>query len=211
MGTSLENGWGESRLDNQQSSQVGLGASMVLRIGDGDTKAEAELVEKYYKSLHFILQRRCNDPQLAADLAQDAFIVVIGKARAKQINSPEAIAAFIRQTGVNLMIAHFRKETRRATDTFGEVVIDVPDHNTSVSRLVESNQALTLVQQLISEMKVERDRDILISYYANEEEKASICSRLELTPAHFDRVLFRAKSRLKQLVDFKMGGSNVFD
>ena len=54
-------------------------------------------------------------------------------------------------------------------------------------------------------MKVERDRDILVSYYAKEEEKGSICERLDLTPANFDRVLFRARSRLKQLIDFKMG------
>jgi len=198
-------------LDSRTESEVHSGASMVLRIGNGDTKAEAELVEKYYKTLLFILKRRCNDPQLAADLAQDAIIVVIAKARAKEINKPEAIAAFIRQTGVNLMIAHFRRETRRATDTYGEVEIDFPDQTNNVSRAVESNQALKLVQQLIGEMTVERDRDILVSYYAKEEEKSSICDRLELTPAHFDRVLYRAKNRLKQLIDFKMGGSNAFD
>jgi len=194
-------------LDSQQAVQNDSGALMVTRIGEGDALAESALVDKYYKSLHFILMRRCNnDEQLAADIAQDAFIVVINKAREKKINSPEAIAAFIRQTGVNLMIAHFRKETRRATDTHGEVAFEVPDITTNVSRAVESNQTLDLVQQLIEEMKVERDRDILLSYYAKEEEKSSICSRLELTPAHFDRVLFRARSRLKQLIDFKIGG-----
>ncbi len=194
-------------LDSQQAAQNDSGALMVTRIGEGDALAESALVDKYYKSLHFILMRRCNnDEQLAADIAQDAFIVVISKAREKKINSPEAISAFIRQTGVNLMIAHFRKETRRATDTYGEVSIEVPDITTNVSRAVESNQTLGLVQQLIEEMKVERDRDILLSYYAKEEEKSSICNRLELTPAHFDRVLFRARSRLKQLIDFKIGG-----
>ena len=194
-------------MDSPQAVQNDSGALMVTRIGEGDALAETALVNKYYKSLHFILMRRCNnDEQLAADIAQDAFIVVINKAREKRINSPEAIAAFIRQTGVNLMIAHFRKETRRATDTYGEVSIEVPDVTTNVSRAVESNQTLNLVQQLIEEMKVERDRDILLSYYAKEEEKSSICSRLELTPAHFDRVLFRARSRLKQLIDFKIGG-----
>lgn len=194
-------------MDSQQAAQNDSGALMVTRIGEGDALAESALVDKYYKSLHFILMRRCNnDEQLAADIAQDAFIVVISKAREKKINSPEAISAFIRQTGVNLMIAHFRKETRRATDTYGEVSIEVPDITTNVSRAVESNQTLGLVQQLIEEMKVERDRDILLSYYAKEEEKSSICNRLELTPAHFDRVLFRARSRLKQLIDFKIGG-----
>ena len=194
-------------MDSPQTAQNDSGALMVTRIGEGDALAESALVNKYYKSLHFILMRRCNnDEQLAADIAQDTFIVVINKAREKKINSPEAIAAFIRQTGVNLMIAHFRKETRRATDNYGEVSIEVPDVTSNVSRAVESNQTLNLVQQLIEEMKVERDRDILLSYYAKEEEKSSICSRLELTPAHFDRVLFRARSRLKQLIDFKIGG-----
>lgn len=198
-------------LEKGQATDSNFEASIVQRIGNGDAQAESELVEKYYRSLHFILKRRCNDPQLAADLAQDTFIVVIGKARAKKINAPESIAAFIRQTGINLMIAHFRKETRRATDTFGEVAIEVRDYNTNVSRAVESNQALSCVQQMIGELKVERDRDILTSYYAKEETKISICDRLDLTSSHFDRVLFRARTRLKQLIDFKMGGDSVFD
>jgi len=184
---------------------------MVVRIGAGDASAETELVNKYWKSLYFILNRRCNDNQLASDIAQDAFIVVIAKARSGEINTPDAIAGFIRQTGVNLLIAHFRKETRRATDIHGEVSFEIPDDKSNVERAVESRDSLKLVQQLIGEMTVDRDRDLLISYYAKEEEKSSICERLELTPAHFDRVLFRARSRLKQLIDFKLGGENVSD
>lgn len=178
---------------------------LVERIGAGDKQAEDELVSKYWKSLYFILNRRCNDTHLAADIAQDTFIVVITKARNGDINKPEAISAFIRQTGVNLLIGHFRKETRRGTEAFGEVNIEVPDQKTSITRAVESNQTLALVQQLMNEMKVERDRDILVSFYAKEQTKADICSRLELTPAHFDRVLHRARSRLKQLIEFKLG------
>jgi len=194
---------------NQLKTEVQPTGDLVVRIRAGDASAETALVNKYWKSLYFILNKRCNDTQLASDIAQDAFIVVIAKARNGEINSPEAIAAFIRQTGVNLLIAHYRKETRRATDTHGEVSFEIPDDKSNVERAVESRDTLKLVQQLISEMKVERDRDLLISYYAKEEEKASICKRLELTPAHFDRVLFRAKSRLKQLIDFKLGGNNA--
>ena len=198
-------------MGDQAGQNLTLASELVTRIGAGDKSAEEELVSKYWKSLYFILNRRCSDTQLAADLAQDTFIVVISKARNGEINKPEALSAFIRQTGVNLLIAHFRKETRRATDVHGEVAFEIPDQKSNVARAVESNQALKLVQQLIEEMKVERDRDILISYYAKEEEKSSICKRLELTPAHFDRVLFRARTRLKQLIDFKMGANNAFD
>lgn len=192
-------------------SEVRPAGELVIRIGVGDTSAETELVNKYWKSLYFILNRRCSDPQLASDIAQDAFIVVITKARNGEINTPDAIAGFIRQTGVNLLIAHFRKETRRATEAHGEVSFEIPDDKTNVERAVESRDSLNLVQQMIGEMRVERDKDLLLSYYANEEEKVSICKRLDLTSAHFDRVLFRARSRLKQLIDFKMGGSNALD
>lgn len=198
-------------LNDQVGSVVRPAGELVIRIGVGDKAAETELVNKYWKSLYFILNRRCSDQQLASDIAQDTFIVVITKARNGEINTPDAIAGFIRQTGVNLLIAHFRKETRRATDAHGEVSFEIPDDKTNVERAVESRDSLKLVQQLIGEMKVDRDRDLLVSYYANEEEKVSICNRLGLTSAHFDRVLFRARSRLKQLIDFKMGGSNALD
>ena len=196
-------------MGDQIENEARPAGELVDRIREGDSSAETELVKKYWKSLHFILNRRCNDQQLASDITQDAFIVVIAKARNGEINTPDAIAGFIRQTGVNLLIAHFRKETRRATDTHGEVSFEIPDDKSNVERAVESRDSLKLVQQLIGEMTVERDKDLLISYYAKEEEKSSICQRLELTPAHFDRVLFRARSRLKQLIDFKLGGSSA--
>ncbi len=198
-------------LGDQEENKEYSTDSLVDRICAGDASAETELVNKYWKSLYFILNRRCKDEQLASDVAQDAFIVIISKARNGEIQNPNAIAAFVRQTGLNMLLGHFRKEQRRATDTHGEVVFDIPDHRTNTTRAVESKQSLELVQQLINEMTVERDKDILLSYYAREEEKKSICERLDLSSAHFDRVLFRARSRLKQLIDFKMGGASAFD
>lgn len=178
-------------------------------IANGNLLAESALVNKYGKSLSFILSRRSDDPQLVADVVQDTFVVVISKARNQEINIPEALAAFVRQTGVNIMLAHFRKEKRRATDTFGDVAIDIEDTQSDVSKLVESKESVEIVQQVLNEMKVERDRDIIVSYFAKEEPKKEICERLGLTPAHFDRVLFRARSRLKELIKAKLGGDNV--
>lgn len=197
MGESLE-----SRFENNEY--------LLAAIADGNLAAETALVSKYANSLRFILGRRSNDPQLVADVVQDTFIVVIAKARNKEINSPDALAAFIRQTGVNILLAHFRKETRRATDTFGEVAIEIPDTQSDVSKAVESKESVELVQQMLNEMKVERDRDIIVSYFAKEESKKDICERMELTPAHFDRVLFRARARLKDLIKSKLGGDHVF-
>jgi RNA polymerase sigma-70 factor (ECF subfamily) len=196
-------------LGNVTDSTIAATDNFVNRIFAGDRTAEEELVAKHWKGIFFILNKRCSDPQLAADLAQDAFIVVIEKARAGKINNPEAVSAFARQTGINLMLAHYRKEKRRETDGFSSTEIDFPDTKTNISQKVELQDTIEFVKQVIEEMPQKRDKDILESFYMQEEEKLDICSRLELSSAHFDRVLFRARNRLKQLIDFKLGGSNV--
>ena len=182
---------------------------LVGRILLGDQTAEDELIRNYWKGLYFILNRRSRDPQLAADLAQDTFIVVIEKARSGKINSPESLVSFIRQVGINLMLAHYRKEKRRATDGFDSLDVKFPDSQTNISQQVELHDSISFVQQVIDEMPVARDKEILMSYYMQEESKRDICSRLNLNSLHFDRVLFRARTRLKQLIDFKLGGTSV--
>ena len=44
-----------------------------------------------------------------------------------------------------------------------------------------------------------------VGFDFNEESKTAICSSLDLSTEHFDRVLYRAKERLKQLINDKEG------
>ena len=54
-------------------------------------------------------------------------------------------------------------------------------------------------------MGVVRDREILRRYYLSDDDKQRICQDLQLTSAHFDRVLFRAKQRMRELIDQQPG------
>ncbi len=179
--------------------------SLVQDIGRGRLQAEGLLVSRYWRSLYFILQRRSNDVDLAADIAQDTFMVVIRKARNGEITNPSAVAAFIRQTGINLLIAHYRKEKRRNTEADSDIILDAADSSPGLLQSVEAEKVFELVIQVLEELKVERDREILKAYFLHEEEKAAICDRLGLSHEHFDRVLHRARGRLKQLLEFKYG------
>ena len=174
--------------------------SLVRQIADGDRQAEQKLVSKLWRGLQFILLRRTGDPELASDLAQDTFIIVINKARQGEIEKPAAITSFIRQTAINLLIGHYRKETRQATDLNQDMDFQVPDHRPDIYQLLHSEQAVALVLQIIEEMNVPRDREILKSHYFYEQDKSTICKALDLSPGHFDRVLYRARSRLKQML-----------
>lgn len=179
------------------------------RIYAGDSQAEQLLVSQYWKSLFFILNRRAQDPDLAADIAQDALLLVISKARKGEVENPDAISAFIRQIGINLLIAHYRKEQRRKTDTNDDIQVQFPDDAVSVQRKLQGEEAQLLVQQIVNELPTERDKDLLFRFFVYEQDKAVICQELDLTAAHFDRVLHRARSRLKQLIQHKFGHENT--
>lgn len=165
---------------------------------------EQELVSRYWRGLYFLLSQRTQDSELAADLAQDTFLIVIEKARNGAIENPLGLANFIKQVGLNLMIAYFRKEKRRVTDTQSDIDVYIPDDSPSLYKQFESQEMLAIVCQLLDELTVERDRKILSYHYIYHKDKREICQILDLSSEHFDRVLQRARARLKQLVYMKL-------
>ena len=188
----------------EKNNKLTQAESIVMRISKGDKLAEQELVSTYYRGLIFILHRQTQDQALSEDLAQDTFIVVIQKARDNGITNPTALSAFIRQTGINLLIGYKRKETRRDTHSVDDIEIHAPTDNMEISQALHSKQLLQLTTQLLNELKTPRDKEILRSYFVYDKTKQQICQDLELTPEHFDRVLFRARQRLKQLIQHKL-------
>ncbi|NCP65721.1 MAG: sigma-70 family RNA polymerase sigma factor [Paraglaciecola sp.] len=178
--------------------------ALVQRIANGDKSAEKQLVSTYYRGLFFILNRQTSNPTLSEDLTQDTFILVIQKARLGEILNPAALNGFIRQVGINLLIAHFRKESRRATHSVDDIDIHIPDAELDISRALHSEKILAVVQQVISELPTDRDRDLLRRFFVYDKPKAQICEELCLSAEHFDRVLFRARQRLKQVIELKL-------
>lgn len=191
----------------EKDKELSQAESIVTRISSGDKLAEQELVSAYYRGLIFILNRQTQNQTLSEDLAQDTFIVVIQKARNNAINNPAALSAFIRQTGINLLIAHKRKETRRDTHSEEDIEIHAPSDNMEISRALHSDKLLAITSQLLNELKTPRDKEILRSYFVYEKNKQQICQDLDLSAVHFDRVLFRARQRLKQLIQHKLNGA----
>ncbi len=183
-------------------------SALLSAISLGDKNAEKQLVDMFFRGLVFILQRHCNNPSLAQDLAQETFIVVLKKARDGAINKPEALSAFIRQTGINLLIAYKRKETRQNTHSDSDTI------QTTVSTANDAGQNLhfeklnTVVNEVIEELSQQRDKDILRSVFIQQESKNVVCAQLSLTSEHFDRVLYRARERLKQKLVVRLGIKN---
>ena len=184
--------------------------SLLSGIASGNKSAEEELVRHYWRALYLMLFRDCHDHSMASDMAQEALCVCLVKARAGEIREAKALTSFVHRTATNLLIAHKRKEKRQKTEftddldrLFGE--LDGPAQQCQREKIV------ALVAGVLNEMPVERDRDILVEYFVHGTSKDELCDLLSLSPEHFDRVLYRARQRLKQKLSLAISeqGSNL--
>lgn len=167
------------------------------RITNGDTAAERQLFTKYKKPLYFILRKQNISHDIAEDIHQETFLLVISKARKNEIQKASAVGAFIRSTAINLVIAHKRTKTRRKTDLTEDIDQINDSTENEIVTSINRSQLVSLVQKVIDTLPVERDRLILKHMFLYEQDKAHICKQLEVSKEHFDKVLFRAKQRLK--------------
>ncbi len=177
-----------------------ISTELVRRIGQGDRRAEEELVRRYQRGLIYLLRRRTRDPQLALDLAQDTFRIAIEKLRQSPIEQVERVAGYLRGTALNLAMADGRRDKRRATTADSDAVDAAADHAAGPFDHVSAEQVQRIVRKLLDELPVQRDREILVRTYLEDEDKSSICEALGVDSAHYNRVLFRAKQRFRELL-----------
>jgi RNA polymerase sigma-70 factor, ECF subfamily len=177
-----------------------LSTDLVRRIGQGDRRAEEDLVRRYQRGLAYLLQRRTRDPQLALDLAQDTFRIAIEKLRRGPIEQVDRVAAYLRGTALNLATAHGRKDARRGTTTDSDAVDAAADQTAGPFDNASSEQVQRIVRKLLDELPVPRDREILVQTYLEDQDKSAICEALGVDSAHYNRVLFRAKQRFRELL-----------
>lgn len=147
-----------------------------------------------------MLERRIADQELARDIFQDAFAVVLTRLRSSPLESPERLPAFVHQTATNLALGSFRRDSRRRTHSDSDALESVADPTGSPYLSLSREQQRNAIHRLIGEMTVPRDRQLLLRYYLDEVDKTSLCAELDLSPDHFDRVLHRARSRLRELL-----------
>lgn len=167
------------------------------RIASGDAAAEGELVERYSRGVLYLLRRLA--PELAEDLHQETFRIVLERLRRRPLDEPKGLAGFLRGVARNLVIAERRKTARRRTDADEEELAQAVHPAPGQLSAVLLDEEAETVRQLIRELPTERDRQLLLRFYVTEEDKESLCADLGLDSLHFNRVLFRARQRFKEL------------
>ena len=174
--------------------------NLLKQIAEGDRDACQKFVEEHYQWLTVIVRQQFPYTDLYMDIVHDAFGLTIEKLKANEINKLESIKFYLRTAALNIGYSYLRKDKKFRSSLDQDLLYVLEDTTSNVESGVEWEDNLAYVKRLIQELKVERDREILKSFYLDDKDKLTICHELEITPDHFSRVLFRAKFRLKELL-----------
>lgn len=167
--------------------------ALATRIAAGDREAEEELLAALRRPLLTMLRRRTGDVHLADDLTHEALLLLLVRLRRNAIRDPSRLAGFLYRTACNLVIVHRRRAARYQ-------YVELADRaGVEISPLaaIVRDEELQLLHRSIAALGCLRDREILRRFYLDEEEKSAVQTSLALTSAHFDRVLYRARERLR--------------
>jgi RNA polymerase sigma-70 factor (ECF subfamily) len=174
----------------------------VDRVGSPLTQSDiGRLIEKEYVGLRLLISRRAGDPQVAADILNDALCIAWERWCAGQIARPELICGYVFQVAINLLHNRSRSVADRPDRRADIEHIDAFHFTTdSTNREIEASMAAK-VRRFVSEMSSPRDRTVLVRFYLNEDDKGAICSDMGLSPLQFDKILHRARGRLRKLFE----------
>ncbi|GAB2190945.1 RNA polymerase sigma factor [Sessilibacter sp. MAH4] len=170
---------------------------LVHEIRSGNLLAEHEMITRFARGLNLMLQRKCA-PDIAADVSQETWRIVIEKVRNGELRQPDRLAAFIHQIARNQTVMYFRKHGDSTEDP---EELDLVAPNSSPEEAFESARLRQYVREIIGSLETPRDREILTRYYVEEEDKELICQELQLTSQHFNRVIYRAKTRMRAYIE----------
>jgi RNA polymerase sigma-70 factor (ECF subfamily) len=177
--------------------------ALVTRIQGGDREAEAELVARFSRGLRLMLGRLARNPALADDLHQETLALALEKIRRGEVREPDRLAGFLRGTARNLFIADRRRAVRyRALDEGEEGAapsLAVADGAPAPFDRAAASEEARQVRRLLSELRHERDRQLLVRFYLSDDGKDEICADLGIEAERFNQVLFRARERLREL------------
>lgn len=182
-------------------SDAAMSEQLVLRIEAGDVDAEVEFVRQFLPGVRTLVRRhaRPRDPAID-DFVQDVLQTTLKALRSGQVRDRQALHAYLRGVVLFTVRADYRRRERQGanrSESFVEDLIDARDP----AQIVSMEQTSRLVRQLVGELKLDRDRDVLDRFYLREESKETVCRLLGIDEDHFHRVLFRARQRLRELLE----------
>ena len=156
------------------------------------------MVERFSRGVKVILRNAGADTSAVDDLHQETFRIALEKIRGGELRYAAGLSGFIASLARNLATDHFRRGRRPTTnDPAALEAIQSPE--LGALERIEAGEQARCVRQVLEELGTERDREILRRFYLSAEAKEKICEDWGLSSLQFNRVLYRARERYREL------------
>jgi RNA polymerase sigma-70 factor (ECF subfamily) len=160
--------------------------------------AENYLVSYFSRPVLLKLRARLRSPELVEDASQETFLRVLTYFRSgKSIDNPGSLPAFVHGVCHNVALEFLRGHTRQ--DQIPENFPEPADSRSSPESLMVTEERKELVRTLLKELS-EKDRQLLRCVFLEEEDKDSVCDRLQVDRGYLRVLLFRARHRFKAVL-----------
>jgi RNA polymerase sigma-70 factor (ECF subfamily) len=152
--------------------------------------AESELCRRFAPRLRLYGLRHTRNEQSAADLAQQALVLMIESIRAGRVREPEKLASFLLGS-CRMLLLDIRRGERRREGLLHEFARTF-SHVEPVEPL-DTKQIQNCLQRL-----PERERSVVVMTYYDEQSSEAVAKSLGLTSANARVIRHRALERLRE-------------
>lgn len=154
------------------------------------------------------LTRVTRDADVAEDLLQDAIVTALNKLRTGEIEHRSQLDGYVYRVALNHFRNYRRKDKSAVSDPDSAGLLEDVAAEARPTSSIQSEQWAHVVRRLLRELSSPRDREVLVRFYLREEERSSLCRSLGLTDLQFNRVIFRARERFRELLEDKGFGKS---
>jgi RNA polymerase sigma-70 factor (ECF subfamily) len=164
-------------------------------------EGEQEMLLRDMSGLKAQLTRVTRDADLAADLLQDAIVTALQKLKAGEIEHRGQLDGYVYRVALNHLRNYRRKDKSGVSGPEELPELVDAEGEARPGKAIATGQFSRVVTRLLKEMTSPRDREVLVRFYLQEEDRGALCRSLALTELQFNRVIFRARGRFRELLE----------
>jgi RNA polymerase sigma-70 factor, ECF subfamily len=183
--------------------------ALVEQVKAGDDAGMEQLYKLFSRGIRYYLCRQLG-PQEIEDKVHDTFLIVVNAIRRGDLREPDRLMGFVR-TVVRRQVAAYIEtavHTRRE-QTDLETGITVADRKQNPEQEAMMREKAALMKSALGALS-ERDREILVRFYLQEQPQEQICEEMSLTETQFRLLKSRAKAKFGEIGRKKLTTSGIF-
>jgi RNA polymerase sigma factor (sigma-70 family) len=176
---------------------------LVRRMRSGDHAAMEELYDVFCSGIRMRLARQLG-PHDLDDRVHDIFVMVTESILNGVLREPERLMGYVRTVERRHVASHIDHVLRERRNASAVEARSLCDDGASPERSAMEGEFQEMAKRILSGLR-ERDREVLMRFYIDEQSAGEICRDLRLTQTQFRLVKSRAKARFIELCRRRMG------